>query len=176
MVKREVEEMAAKASPRKPRVEMAARSLEKKGITGFVLNVGGNVRTVGPKADGEKWVAGIENPEDDEDKPYLAYLALAGQSLVTSGSYQRYYIVNGKRYHHIIDPDTLMPSEGFISVSILTKSSADGDALSTALFCMSYEDGLALIESMPNTEAMWVLSDGQEKTSSGFDAFRSTIQ
>ena len=157
-------------------VEMAARSLEKKGITGFVLNVGGNVRTVGPKADGEKWVAGIENPEDDEDKPYLAYLALAGQSLVTSGSYQRYYIVNGKRYHHIIDPDTLMPSEGFISVSILTKSSADGDALSTALFCMSYEDGLALIESMPNTEAMWVFSDGQEKTSSGFDAFRSTIQ
>ena len=84
--------------------------------------------------------------------------------------------MNGKRYHHIIDPDTLMPSEGFISVSILTKSSADGDALSTALFCMSYEDGLALIESMPNTEAMWVFSDGQEKTSSGFDAFRSTIQ
>ena len=154
-------------------VEMVARSLEEKGITGYVLNVGGNVRTVGAKADGEKWVVGIENSQDDENKPYLAYLALSGESLVTSGSYQRYYLVNGKRYHHIIDPDTLMPSEGFTSVSILTKSSADGDALSTALFCMTYEEGLALIESLPNTEAMWVFSDGQEKTSSGFDGYRT---
>lgn len=157
-------------------VEMVARSLEEKGITGFVINVGGNVRTVGKKANGEAWVVGIENPEDDENKPYLAYLGLAGQSLVTSGSYQRYYIVDGKRYHHIIDPDTLMPSEGFTSVSVLTKSSADGDALSTALFCMSYEEGLALVESLPDTEAMWVFSDGREKTSSGFDAYRTVIQ
>jgi thiamine biosynthesis lipoprotein len=154
-------------------VEMAARSLEKKGITGYVINVGGNVRTVGAKADGEAWLVGIENPAEDENRPFLAYLGLAGRSLVTSGSYQRYYLVDGKRYHHIIDPETLMPSEGFVSVSILTQSSADGDALSTALFCMSLEEGLALIESLPDTEAMWVLPDGQEKTSSGFDAYRT---
>ena len=153
-------------------VEMVARSLEEKGITGYVLNVGGNVRTVGPKADGQSWVVGIENPVDNEEKPYLAYLGLTGQSLVTSGSYQRYYLVEGKRYHHIIDAETLMPAEGFTSVSILTKSSADGDALSTALFCMSYEEGLALIESLPDTEAMWVFSDGREMTSSGFDSHR----
>ena len=156
-------------------VEMAARTLEEKGITGFVLNVGGNVRTVGAKADGEPWVVGIENPTDNEEKPYLAYLGLTGQSLVTSGSYQRYYLVNGKRYHHIIDPDTLMPSEGFTSVSVVTKSSADGDALSTALFCMSYEDGLALIESLPDTEAMWVFPDGREMTSGGFDGHRTKL-
>ena len=154
-------------------VEMVARSLEEKGITGYVINVGGNVRTVGTKADGEAWLVGIENPAEEEDRPFLAYLGLVGRSLVTSGSYQRYYLVDGKRYHHIIDPDTLMPSEGFVSVSILTKSSADGDALSTALFCMSLEEGLALIESLPDTEAMWVLPDGQEKTSSGFDAYRT---
>ena len=154
-------------------VEMTARSLEEKGITGYVINVGGNVRTVGTKADGEAWLVGIENPAEEEDRPFLAYLGLVGRSLVTSGSYQRYYLVDGKRYHHIIDPDTLMPSEGFVSVSILTKSSADGDALSTALFCMSLEEGLALIESLPDTEAMWVLPDGQEKTSSGFDAYRT---
>ena len=154
-------------------VEMVARRLEEQGVTGFVLNVGGNVRTIGAKGNGDKWVVGIENPTDDEEKPYLAYLGLAGEALVTSGSYQRYYLVDGKRYHHIIDPDTLMPSEGFTSVSILTGSSADGDALSTALFCMSFEEGLALIESMPNTEAMWVFHDGQEKTSSGFDSYRT---
>ena len=156
-------------------VEMVARSLEARGITGFVLNVGGNVRTVGPKGDGEKWIVGIENPTDNEEKPYLAYLGLAGHSLVTSGSYQRYYLVNGQRYHHIIDPDTLMPSEGFTSVSIVTKSSADGDALSTALFCMSYEEGLALIESIPDTEAMWVFPDGREMTSGGFDGHRTKL-
>jgi thiamine biosynthesis lipoprotein len=154
-------------------VERVARSLEEKGITGYVINVGGNVRTVGAKADGEAWLVGIENPAEEENRPFLAYLGLVGRSLVTSGSYQRYYLVDGKRYHHIIDPETLMPSEGFVSVSILTKSSADGDALSTALFCMSLEEGLALIESLPDTEAMWVLPDGQEKTSSGFDAYRT---
>lgn len=154
-------------------VEMVAGRLEEQGITGYVLNVGGNVRTVGPKDNGEKWVVGIENPMEDEDTPYLAYLELAGQSLVTSGSYQRYYLVDGKRYHHIIDPETLMPSEGFTSVSILTKSSADGDALSTALFCMSFEEGLALIESLPDTEAMWVFHDGRQETSGGFDSYRS---
>jgi thiamine biosynthesis lipoprotein len=155
-------------------VEMVARSLEEKGITGYVLNVGGNVRTVGTKADGSPWTAGVENPAEDEDAPYLAYLALDSRSLVTSGSYQRYYVVDGKRYHHIIDPATLMPSEGFVSVSIVCPSSAQGDALSTALFCMTVEEGQALIESLPDTEAMWVLADGTKITTSGFDRF--TVQ
>lgn len=155
-------------------VEMVARSLEEKGITGYVLNVGGNVRTVGCKDNGDKWVVGIENPLEGEEDPYLAYLALDGYSLVTSGSYQRYYIVDGKSYHHIIDPATLMPSEGFVSVSVLTKSSADGDALSTALFCMTLEEGMALVEARPDTEAMWVTTDGTRHVSSGFDAHRSS--
>jgi thiamine biosynthesis lipoprotein len=155
-------------------VEMVARSLEEQGITGYLLNVGGNVRTVGSKQDGSPWIVGIENPADSEAEPYLAYLRLSGQSLVTSGSYQRYYVVNGKRYHHIIDPDTLMPHDLYLSVSVVCKSSADGDALSTALFCMTYEEGLTLIESIPDAEAMWVLPDGTKITSSGFDAF--TVQ
>ena len=149
-------------------VEMAARSLEERGITGYVLNVGGNVRTVGPKSTGEPWLVGIENPQEDPEEPYLAYLNLVDRSLVTSGSYQRYYIVDGERYHHIIDPDTLMPARGYLSVSIVTSSSADGDALSTALFCMSLAQGLALIESLPDTEAIWVMEDGTRQYSSGF--------
>ena len=152
-------------------VEMVARSLEERGISGYVLNVGGNVRTVGTKPTGEPWLVGIENPGEDPEVPYLAYLDLADLSLVTSGSYQRYYVVDGERYHHIIDPDTLMPAGGYLSVSVITPSSADGDALSTALFCMSPEQGSALIESLPNTEAMWVLADGTRQYSSGFDAY-----
>jgi thiamine biosynthesis lipoprotein len=153
-------------------VEMVARTLEEKGITGYVLNVGGNVRTVGTKPDGTPWTAGVENPAEEENADYLAYLALDGRSLVTSGSYQRYYVVDGKRYHHIIDPATLMPSEGFVSVSIVCQNSAEGDALSTALFCMTLEEGLVLIESIPDAEAMWLLPDGTKHESSGFDAYR----
>ncbi|MBR6537289.1 MAG: FAD:protein FMN transferase [Lachnospiraceae bacterium] len=153
-------------------VEMAARSLEEKGISGYVINVGGNVRTVGVKGDGENWLVGIENPEEDGGQAYLAYLELSGESLVTSGSYQRYYVVDGKRYHHIIDPETLFPSEGYVSVSVVCKSSADGDALSTALFCMEFEEGLALVESLPDAEAMWVLPDGTKKESSGFANYK----
>ena len=150
-------------------VEMVALYLEERGITGYVLNVGGNVRTVGGKADGTPWLVGIENPEDEEgDEPFFAYLSLAGQSLVTSGSYQRYYLVDGKRYHHIIHPDILMPHDLYLSVSVVCKSSADGDAFSTALFCMTPEEGLALVESTPGVEAHWVLNDGTRMVSSGW--------
>lgn len=150
-------------------VEMAARTLEARGISGYVINVGGNVRTVGVKGDGAPWVAGIENPFEEAEEPYIAYLHLVGESLVTSGSYQRYYLVDGKPYHHIIDPETLMPAVGFTSVSVLTKSSADGDALSTALFCMTYEEGVALVNALPDTEAVWVLPDGTQLYSQGFE-------
>lgn len=154
-------------------VEMAARMLEEKGIEGYVINAGGNVRTVGLKGDGTKWVAGITNPDEDSDDSYIAYLDLSGEALVTSGSYQRFYIVNGKSYHHIIDPETLMPAEGYLSVSIVAKSSAEADALSTALFCMSFKEGYALIESLPDVEAFWALSDGSFKESSGFSLYLS---
>ena len=154
-------------------VEMAARSLEERGITGYVLNVGGNVRTVGGKADGEAWTVGIENPAEDAEEPYFAYLFLEGHSLVTSGSYQRYYVVEGKRYHHIIDPDTLMPGDTYLSVSVLCESSAQADALSTALFCMSPAEGLALVESLAGVEAHWVENDGTRHTSSGWTAYET---
>lgn len=152
-------------------VEMVAQMLEKRGITGYVINVGGNIRTVGVKGNGEKWLTGIESPFENDDEPYFAYLGLAGETIVTSGSYQRYYLVDGEAYHHIIDKDTLMPAKGFVSVSVICKNSADGDGLSTALFCMSLEDGMALVESLEDVEAHWVLEDGTRVKSSGFANF-----
>lgn len=152
-------------------VEMTARMLEERGISGFVINVGGNVRTVGTKPDGELWLAGIENPVPDAEEPYVAYLGLAGESIVTSGSYQRFYIVDGKNYHHIIDAETLLPADRYLSVSIVCKDSALGDALSTALFCMPPEDGLALIESIPDAEALWIMTDESRQQSSGFASY-----
>ncbi len=146
-------------------VEMVARSLYEKGITGYIINVGGNVRAVGTKDDGEDWTVGIQDPAGDA---YLAYLSLSDKSLVTSGSYQRYYTVDGKNYHHIIDHETLMPADRYTSVSVLCESSALGDALSTALFCMDPNAGQRLIASLAGVEAMWVTVDGVEYRSEGF--------
>lgn len=148
--------------------EQVARSLEARGVTGYVLNVGGNIRAIGSKPDGEDWTVGIEDPAGDG---YLAYLNLSGMSVVTSGSYQRYYYVDGKRYHHIIHRDTLMPAEGFTSVSVICRDSGFGDALSTALFCLSLSDGIELIESLPETEAMWLSDDGTKTVSSGWNQY-----
>lgn len=148
--------------------ECIARYLEERGISGYVLNIGGNIRAIGSKPDGEKWTVGIENPLGEE---YLAYLDISGQSVVTSGSYQRFYYVDGKAYHHIIHPDTLMPSEGFLSVSVVCQNSGFGDALSTALFCLSLEEGLELVESIPEAEALWVSEDGTQTVSSGWNEY-----
>lgn len=149
-------------------VEMVAQMLISKGITGYVINVGGNVRTVGTRENHEPWVAGIENPNGSDGAPYYATVELTDLSLVTSGSYQRYYIVDGKNYNHIIDPATLFPADRHVSVSVICESSALADALSTALFCMSVEDGKALIEGMSGVEAMWADKDGRLTYSSGF--------
>ena len=145
--------------------EQVARRMEEKGVTGYVLNVGGNVRTLGTKANGTPWTIGIENPNGGE---FLSYLSLQGQSVVTSGSYQRFYYVDGKPYHHIIHPDTLMPAEGYRSVSVVCNDSGLGDSLSTALFCLSPEQGKQLVESMEGVEAMWVTEDGAQTVSNGW--------
>ncbi len=152
-------------------VEQIARYLEEKGITGYLLNVGGNVRTVGMA--GEKpWNVGIENPDkEDEETPHIEFLHMAGEALITSGTYQRYYYVDGEKYHHIIDPSTLMPGSNFLSVSVLAKDSGVGDAFSTALFLLSYEEGLAFVEAAEDVEAMWVMPDGEQRYSFGFKDF-----
>ena len=150
--------------------EQVAQWLEAKNVSGFLLNVGGNVRAVGNKPDGTPWTVGLEHPDDDA-ADYLAYLSLTDQALVTSGCYQRYYVVGGKRYHHIIHPDTLMPAEGLKAVSILCPDSGMADALSTALFCMSVEEGKALISTMEGVEASWMTADGTHIVSDGWNAY-----
>lgn len=149
--------------------ECVARYLEEQGITGYVLNVGGNIRAIGTKPKGELWAVGIEDPEGDG---YREYLSIDGMAVVTSGSYQRYYYVDGKPYHHIIHPDTQMPAEGFLSVSVIHGNSGFADAMSTALFCMSLEDGLALVESISSELAvMWITKDGTKIVSSDWNNY-----
>lgn len=128
----------------------------------MLLSVGGNISAIGNKFEDEKWKVGIQNPdkgikgEDD----VLESVYLSDMSLVTSGDYQRYFTVDGKRYNHIIDPDTLMPADHFRAVTILCSDSGLADGLSTATFLMGMDSGKKLIQSVPNTEAVYVMPDG----------------
>lgn len=148
--------------------EIAAMHLKSKGVESYVLNIGGNIRTVGAKPDGDGWLTGIKDPKNHETD-FAKKIILSDLSCVTSGSYERFYTVDGKRYHHVIDKDTLMPSAYFSSVSVVCKSSALADALSTALFCMSVEDGRALLEKA-GADAYWIDTEGNEYMTDGFKA------
>lgn len=145
--------------------------LKERGVSSAIVSAGGNVQTMGTRADGTPWRVGIQNPDTSSKKVYLHALRLEDMALVTSGTYQRFYTVDGVRYHHIINPDTLMPWNEYQAVTILCKDSALADALSTAVFNMPLEQGQALIESLEDTEAIWVMPDGKEITSSGFGAY-----
>lgn len=152
-------------------VELVCEDAKKNGIEHMLVSVGGNIKAIGGKADGQEWKAGIQNPEGDSDNPYLCKVGLVNRTLVTSGNYQRYYVVDGKNYHHIINPKTLMPAEYFTAVSILSDDSGMADGLSTALYNMTYEEGSALVESLDGVEAMWVWEENEIKFSSGFEEF-----
>ena len=137
---------------------------------GMLISVGGNVRATGPKPDGSPWVVGIENPDGGD---FLHTLYVEDSSVVTSGDYQRYYLVDGQRYHHIIDPDTLYPATRWRSVSILCADSGIADSLSTALFTLSQEDGQKLLDAF-DAEALWMTQDGELLYSPGFQAMVRT--
>lgn len=148
--------------------EQICQKLEKDGFGNALISVGGNVRAIGRKADNTLWRVGIQNPDTGSDVKYLHRVEIEGQSLVSSGSYQRYYTVEGEQYHHIINPETLMPANTFESVSVLCRDSGIADALSTAIFNMDLETGREMIEGMEDVEVMWILSNGEEVFTSGF--------
>ena len=140
------------------------------GMEHVLFSLGGNVCAVGTKADGTPWQVGIEDPRPKAQGSDMQAVGLADKSLVTSGDYQRYYEVDGKRYCHIIDPGTGMPAEFFPSVTVMAEDSGVADALSTALFTMGQEEGLAFVEGLEGVAAMWIMEDGEIHCSSGFPA------
>ena len=152
--------------------EQVSQIAIRNGFTSGIISVGGNVRAIGNKGiKGERWNLGIQNPDLESKESNLRIVYLEDLSLVSSGVYERYYTVNGKQYHHIIDPDTLFPTEYFTAVTIVCKDSGVADALSTAVFNMPFEKGLKYINSLPDTEALWVMKNGDVKYSANFEKF-----
>ncbi|GEN57861.1 FAD:protein FMN transferase [Halolactibacillus alkaliphilus] len=140
---------------------------DEQGVTTAIIDLGGNVYVKGNRPSGEAWTVGVQNPYLGRGQ-LLGRIRASDLSVVTSGIYERYLEVDGETYHHILDPDTGYPFENEIAgVTIASETSLAGDALSTAVFSLGLEDGLALIEDLPDVEAVFVTKDRRIVLSSG---------
>jgi thiamine biosynthesis lipoprotein len=145
----------------------ATQRVAEKAPKGLLISVGGNVCATGPKDDsGTPWVVGIQDPNGGN---YMHTIYVKNGCVVTSGDYQRYFVVDGKPYHHIIDPNTLQPGTLWRSVTIVCQDSGLADALSTALFLLPQAQGQALLDRY-EAMAMWVDAKGNITYSPGFEA------
>ena len=117
--------------------------MKKNGVTSAVVSLGGNVMTIGQKPDGSKWKVAIEDPFNSGGSEYAGVIQLADKYAITSGGYQRYFEKNGRTYIHIMDPATGQPVENDLSsVTIISDSGTEGDALSTALYVMGLDKAI----------------------------------
>lgn len=147
--------------------DQAAEVLRSHGVQQAIVNLGGNVLVLGRKPDGSLWRIGVQDPEQDRGA-YAIIVQLEDTSLVTSGPYERFLIVEGETYHHILDTTTGYPVDSdFTSASIITHSSLLADALSTSVYALGYEKGMALINSFEDVEAIFFTADHQILQSEG---------
>jgi len=129
------------------------------GVTSAIINLGGNVLTIGAKPNGTSFNIGIQKPFDEQNET-ITSVQVKDSSVVTSGSYERYFEVNNTIYHHILNTDTGYPCDNeLLSVTILSEESVDGDALSTTCFALGLEKGRKLIESLEDMDAIFVTDD-----------------
>lgn len=120
--------------------------LKKHNVKKAVVDLGGNIYVYGKKSDGSKWTVGIKNPESPSSAPLLR-LCINENSVVTSGSYERFFEADGKKYHHIFDPATGFPADyGIVSATVISPSSIAADALSTATFVLGVEKSFKLLD------------------------------
>lgn len=152
--------------------EVVAKEIQEEGFDSAIINAGGNIRTIGKPKDEirERWGIGLQNPEESvygTDSNILDTIFVNDGSVVSSGDYQRYYRVNGKVYHHIIDPHTLMPGGHYEAVTIVTADSGLADLLSTSVFLLDIDKGKELVESLDGVEALWVFKNGEILSTQG---------
>ncbi len=145
-------------------VDRAVKVLKDNGIHDALVNAGGEIRAVG-----DEWLVGIQHPRFHNR--LVGTLKLNGKSVATSGDYEQYFEVDGKRYCHIMNPATGAPASGCRSVTVIAGSDMIADGLSTAVFVLGPEKGLSLIGKLPGIEAMVIDSTGKTSVSSGFNNY-----
>ena len=155
--------------------QLAAQMLRNSGVESALLNLGGNVQTVGAKPDGSPWQIGIKDPQGEDA---MMVLSVEDQAVVTSGGYERYFEQDGQTYWHIMDPSTGHPADsGLISVTIVGDEGVVCDGLSTALFVMGLEKAADLWAQSCDFEAVFVTASGEVYITEGLrDRFALTEQ
>lgn len=150
--------------------------LVESGVQSALIDLGGNVLCIGSRPDGTPFKIGIQKPFAQRNET-LAAVSLADKSLVSSGTYERNFELDGVFYHHILDPQTGYPCNNELtSVTIFSDSSADGDGLSTSCFVLGLEKGMELIDSLPDIYALFVTEDGTLHYSEGLsDTFSVSV-
>lgn len=152
--------------------EIVAQEIMNEGLKSGIISAGGNIRVLGKPLDGirKRWGIGIQDPDKlivSDPQNTLDVIYLNNASVVSSGDYQRYYVVDGNVIHHIIDPDTLMPGEYYRAVTVLAEDAGVADFLSTAVFLMPYEEGRLFVDSLEGVEAIWIMKDKEIKVTDG---------
>lgn len=155
--------------------QLVAQMLREHGVQSALLNLGGNVQTVGAKPDGSPWQIGIKDPQGEDA---MMVLSVEDQAVVTSGGYERYFEQDGQAYWHIMDPSTGHPADsGLISVTIVGDEGVVCDGLSTALFVMGLEKAADLWAQSGDFEAVFVTASGEVYITEGLrDRFALTEQ
>ncbi|GAB4229969.1 MAG: FAD:protein FMN transferase [Acidobacteriota bacterium] len=149
-------------------IDRAAAVLRAAGFQDFLVNGGGDIYVAGDKG-GRPWVIGVRDPRGAPDR-LVARLEVQDAAVVTSGDYERFLIVDGARYHHIIDPRTGWPAQACRSVTILAPEAERADVLATAVFVLGPGSGLELIQKLPGTEAFIIDREGKWFSTAGFRA------
>jgi thiamine biosynthesis lipoprotein len=138
-------------------VDRAAGALKKHGVKNAIIDAGGNFYAIGSRADGAPWQAGIRHPLRPDE--VIARLPVSEMGVATSGNYERFFEIKGRKYCHIMDPRTGMPVEGMLSATIIADTAMAADALSTSVFVLGSEKGMQLIEQLPGVEGMLIYQE-----------------
>ena len=138
--------------------DRAKELLINKGVNGGIINASGDMNTWGNQPDGSPWTVGIVNPMNKEK--VFSWFSLEHDAVVTSGNYEKFTLIDGERFSHIIDPRTGIPSKGILSSTIFANKAELADALATATFVMGVESGMFLIDQLPNIEAILIDDKG----------------
>jgi thiamine biosynthesis lipoprotein len=147
----------------------AALIIKKANIERAIIDLGGNILLCGEKKDKSLWKVGVQEPDGNRGS-YIGILQITEQTVVTSGVYERFFKEYGIRYHHIFSPSNGFPvNNGLLSVTIIAHNSMNADALSTAVFVLGYEKGRSLIETLPETEAVFIFEDRSVRKTAGAD-------
>ncbi|MBU3185975.1 FAD:protein FMN transferase [Clostridium estertheticum] len=141
----------------------------KNGIKSALINLGGNILTLGTKIDGTPWSVGIQDPFKTRGE-FALTISVINKSVVTSGNYERYFEVEGKRFHHIINPSTGYPSESdIVGATIISDNSIDGDGLSTGVYIMGVQKAIKLIEEIEGVDAILITKSKEIYVTSGME-------